>query len=173
MLLSILNFYKALWQRASQYANFLDSLKSSEKFWKQLSNFIVLTSGVHDPSVENLTEMESLNLAYRYQCQSAIMEIMAYDIFLQKKLLDVELLAKQASESRDRVENSISAKKSNATILCDHKNILSSWCQTPVLDNLIKSLASYDCNNESYFLAKVTTNDTSFAYTVNIISLNM
>nr|XP_024933206.2 uncharacterized protein LOC107427578 isoform X2 [Ziziphus jujuba var. spinosa] len=155
VLFSILNFFKALWQRASQYTSFLDSLKSSEKFWRQLSNFILLTSGVDNPSVENLTEMEALNLAYRYRCQSVIMEIMAYDMFLQKKLLDVEPLAKQAPESRDRVENSISTKKSNATNLCDQRNILSSWFRTSVLDNLIKSLASYDYDNESYFLAKV------------------
>lgn len=116
-----------------------------------------------NPSVENLTEMEALNLAYRYRCQSVIMEIMAYDMFLQKKLLDVEPLAKQAPESRDRVENSISTKKSNATNLCDQRNILSSWFRTSVLDNLIKSLASYDYDNESYFLAKVTFIDTSIA----------
>ncbi|KAF3434642.1 hypothetical protein FNV43_RR21727 [Rhamnella rubrinervis] len=154
VLLGVLNFFKALWQRASQYANILDSLRSSEKLWKQLSNFISITSGVDTP-LENLTEMEALNLAYRYQCQSAIMEIMAYDMFLRKKLLDLEPLAKQALESRDRVENPVSAEKSKASNEYDHSDILALWCRTSVLANLIKSLASYDFDNESYFLPKV------------------
>lgn len=127
-----------------------------------MSNFISLTSGVDTP-LENLTEMEALNLAYGYQCQSAIMEIMAYDMFLQKKLLDVEPLAKQALESRDRVENSVSAEKSEATNQYHHSDILSLWCRTSVLANLIKSLASYDYDNQSYFLPKVTFSETIFA----------
>lgn len=107
------------------------------------------------PSLEDVTEIEALNVTYRYRCQSAIMEIMAYDMFLQKKLIDVEPLVKQMLKSKDRVENSMSAAKSKAKNQYDHSDILSSWCQTAVLENLIKSLASYDFDNESYFLAKV------------------
>ncbi|XP_062115026.1 uncharacterized protein LOC133829144 [Humulus lupulus] len=63
VLLNVLNFLKALWQRAAQYINILARLKSSEKFWKQLSKCISLTS--LDSLPDSLTEMEALNLAYK------------------------------------------------------------------------------------------------------------
>ena len=104
---------------------------------------------------DSLNEMEAQSHAYRYECQSAIMEIMAYDMFLKKKLLHTESLAKEAPESKG-VENSVSVKKSKATNLCDHKDILSTWCQSSVLVNLINSL-TYDYDDDSFYRAKVST----------------
>ncbi|KAL5561138.1 hypothetical protein UlMin_030885 [Ulmus minor] len=155
VLLNVLNFLKALWERGAQYTNILERLKSPEGFWKQLSNSISLVCGVDAPS-DGLIDTEALNLAYRYQCQSAIMEIMAYDMFLQKKLVHVESQAKQAPESGGRVESLVSNEKSKSPILCHPNEVLSTWCQGSVLINLIKSLA-YDYDNESYFHAKVAS----------------
>ncbi|XP_062113179.1 uncharacterized protein LOC133824318 [Humulus lupulus] len=87
VLLNVLNFLKALWQRAAQYINILVRLKISEKFKKQLSKCISLTS--LDSLPDSLTEMEALNLAYKYQCQSSIMEIMAYDTHTHYPIQDL------------------------------------------------------------------------------------
>lgn len=139
-------------------------MKSSERFWKQLSNYISLTCKEDNALPENCTERDVFNLSYRYQCQSAILEIIAYDVFLEKKLLHAEPLAKQASEIRNRVDNSVSIEKSTAVTRCDHKDILSVWSQSSVLGNLLKLLTSYDHDNESYFHAKVTFSGMSFAF---------
>ncbi|EXB39261.1 hypothetical protein L484_024956 [Morus notabilis] len=155
LLLSIINFFKALWQRAAQYFNILERLKGSENFWKQLSSSLSQTSGVDSPSPDGLSEMEAQNLVYRYQCQSAIMEIMAFDIFLQKKLLPVESLAKHAPESRGREETPLSTENSKAANLSGLKDIFTTWCQSSVLINLTKLLTCYDYSDDSFYRAKV------------------
>ncbi|XP_062085681.1 uncharacterized protein LOC133791781 [Humulus lupulus] len=134
--------------------NILARLKSSEKFWKQLSKCISLTS--LDSLPDSLTEMGALNLAYKYQCQSSIMEIMAYDMFLQKKLSQVESLEKPAPKSKGRVENSGGTDKPKAANLYDHRDVLSTWCQGSDLVNLIKSLATYEYDNKSFYHAEVS-----------------
>ena len=150
ILLNILNLIKALWQGAAQYTQILSVLRSSENFWKQLSNTISLIAGIKDPPLENLTETGGLNLAYKYRCQSAILEIILYEMFLQKKLSHAESLVKHMAESKDRIENAVNIEKSKAT-----KDIVSSWCESSVLGNLIKSYSSCEYDNEKYFRAKV------------------
>jgi nuclear pore complex protein Nup188 len=141
---------KALWQGAAQYTHILKWLRSSENLWKQLSNSVLLIAGIEDPPLENLTEKEALNLACKYQCQSAILEIMAYEMFLQKKLSHAESLVKHAIESKDRIENVVYIEKSKVV-----KDIMSNWCESTVLGNLIKSYTSCEYNNEKYFHGKV------------------
>ncbi|KAH9696845.1 hypothetical protein KPL71_023355 [Citrus sinensis] len=67
VLLNVLHFLKALWQGAGQYTNILESLKSSGKFWKHLSNSFSLITRLQSPVLEGITEVESHNLAYKYQ----------------------------------------------------------------------------------------------------------
>ncbi|GAY66977.1 hypothetical protein CUMW_253080 [Citrus unshiu] len=67
VLLNVLHFLKALWQGAGQYTNILESLKSSRKFWKHLSNSFSLITRLQSPVLEGITEVESHNLAYKYQ----------------------------------------------------------------------------------------------------------
>lgn len=141
---------KALWQGAAQYTHILKWLRSSENLWKQLSNSVLLIAGIEDPPLDNLTEKEALNLACKYQCQSAILEIMAYEMFLQKKLSHAESLVKHAAESKDRIANAVYTEKSKVV-----KDIMSNWCESTVLGNLIKSYTSCEYNNEKYFHAKV------------------
>ncbi|KAL5788807.1 hypothetical protein ACOSP7_005756 [Xanthoceras sorbifolium] len=165
ILLNVLNIFKALWQGAGQYANILEWLKSSGKFWKQLSNTFSLTTSLRSPPLENMTEKEALSLAYKCQCQSTILEIMAHDMFLQKKLLHAELLVKRTTESKRRIENAVSAEQSRSANDCDLKDILSSWCESSVLSSLIKSYTSCVYDNEIHFRAKVVVS----LFTVHMI----
>lgn len=142
---------KALWQGAAQYTHILEWLRSSENFWKHLSNYISLIAGTKDPPLENLTEKEALDLACKYRCQSVILEIMAYEMFLQKKLSHAQSLVKHAAELKDRIENAVNIEKSKAV-----RDMVLSWCESSVLSNLIKSHTSCDYNNEKFFHAKVT-----------------
>ncbi|OMO74438.1 hypothetical protein CCACVL1_16704, partial [Corchorus capsularis] len=143
VLLNILNFLKSLWYGAGQYTAILDRIKSSDKFWKQLSNSISQTPG--SEVCLSMKESEALHLGYKYQCQSAILEIMAYDVFLMKKLLYAESLIKESPESN----------KKTAADNYHLKDILSNWCKSSVLESLIKSCTSCKYDNDIYFHAKV------------------
>ncbi|KAI9181025.1 hypothetical protein LWI28_010510 [Acer negundo] len=165
ILLNVLNFFKAIWQGAGQYTNILERLKSLGKFWKQLSNSFSLTTSLRSPPFENMTEKEAQSLSYKYQCQSTILEIMAHDMFLQKKLLHAELLVKQATESKGRIENAVSAEQSKSAKDSDLKDILSSWCESSVLSSLIKSYTSCVYDNEIHSRAKVAVS----LFTVHMI----
>ncbi|BFG42271.1 hypothetical protein CerSpe_285450 [Prunus speciosa] len=165
ILLNVLNFLRALWQGAAQYTNILECLKSSENFWKKLSSFISVISSVEAPSPEKITETEAQDLAFRYQCQSAILEIMAHDMFLHKKLLHLESLAKQVPESQDRIQNTVRLEKSKASDLVD---ILSAWCGSSVLDNLTKSLSYCEYDLKLYLRAKVAASVITAHVMVNL-----
>lgn len=156
ILLNMLNFLKALWQGAAQYADILEQLKNSGKFWKQLSNSILLIASIEAPQRENHIDNEALARAYKYQCQCSMLELMAYDMFLEKKLLDAELLVNQAAESsKEKIGNALSTEKSKSANGHDLKDIVSSWCENSVLGNLMKSYASCEYDNEICIRAKV------------------
>ncbi|KAJ1422124.1 hypothetical protein SESBI_13251 [Sesbania bispinosa] len=156
ILLCVLNFMVALWQGAPQYENLLESVRSHEKFWKHLANAISNISSSETPLLESLKEKDAFNLAYSFRCQSAILGIMAYELFLQKKLLHAESLVKNMAESKDKEQNATKADKSKGTDVHDLKGIWSSWFKDSVLEKLIKS---YTCgyNNDIYHGAKVAT----------------
>ncbi|KAM7257446.1 hypothetical protein ACFE04_013187 [Oxalis oulophora] len=138
-LVHVLNFLKSLWQGAGQYADILEWLKSSENFWKYLSCTILLKD--HLP--QEMTQKETLNFAYKHQCQSAVLEIMAYDMFLKKKLLNSISLAKQSTHKSKNAKN------------CDAEDLLSNWCESSVLATLIKSYSSCGYDKQTNFQAKV------------------
>ncbi|CAK9162511.1 unnamed protein product, partial [Ilex paraguariensis] len=148
LLLNLLNFLKALWQEAVQFTTMLELLKKSEKFWSQLTSSILLTTSIHDDPSENLTETEALSSAYRYQCQGDILQIMAYEIFLQKKLL-------QSESSKNGIENKVHSEKPKDASLCGLNNILSTWQESSAFGNLIKSYASCKYDNDVYLRAKI------------------
>ncbi|PPS17819.1 hypothetical protein GOBAR_AA02740 [Gossypium barbadense] len=145
VLLNALIFLKALWHGAGQYTTILERLKSSEKFWKQLSNSIFQSAALEVPVLKSIKESEASLLGHKYRCQSAILETMAYDVFLMKKLLYAESLVKDPSESNKKIEADNNVMKS----------ILSNWCKSSVLGSLIKSYTSCKYDNEIYFHAKV------------------
>ncbi|KAK6916684.1 hypothetical protein RJ641_019545 [Dillenia turbinata] len=154
ILLSVFNFLKALWQGAAQYAKILDSLKSSHKFWEKLSTFISSVATWQAPLLENLTEREALSLVYRNQCESSVLEIMSYDMFLQKKLLHAELLVKQSTES---LKEKTDAEKLRASSDCQLQEILSTWCKNSVMGKLIKSFVLCEYDTKTYLRAKIVS----------------
>lgn len=156
ILLCVLNFMVALWQGAPQYPNLLESLRSHGKFWKHLANAISNNGSSETPLLENLKENDALNLAYSFHCQSAILGILAYELFLQKELLHAESLVKNTAESKDREQNVTKTDKSIATDFHDLKGTWSSWFKDSVLEKLIKSYTSCGYNNDIYDGAKVS-----------------
>ncbi|KAI9127540.1 hypothetical protein K1719_000533 [Acacia pycnantha] len=154
ILLSVLNFMTALWQGAPQYLKILESLRSSEKFWQYLSNAILKVAGSTTPLPVNLTEKDARNLTNSYLCQSAILGIMSYELFLQKKLLHAESLVKDVAGSQGKEQDGAKTEKSKAPAFPDVKEIWSSWCKDSVLENLMKSYTS-GYNDDIYNSAKV------------------
>ncbi|XP_050146122.1 uncharacterized protein LOC126621628 isoform X1 [Malus sylvestris] len=161
ILLNVLNFLRALWQGAGQYTNILECLKSSENFWKKLSGPISIFSSMQAPPPEN-AETEVEDLSVRYQCQSAILEIIAHDMFLHKKLLHAESFVKQLPESQ---QNTVRSEKSKAA---DLEDILSAWCGSSVLGNLTKSLTYCEYDPELYLRAKVAASVITARVMVNL-----
>ncbi|GLT30700.1 hypothetical protein SLA2020_054910 [Shorea laevis] len=156
ILLSVLNFLKALWQGAGHYTAVLEQLKNSENFWRHLSNSISRVTNFEAPPIKSLTELEVLNLGYKYKCQSAILEIMAYDMFMKKKLLYVESLVKEDTESSEKAKSAVNSEKSKTINGYDLEDVFSNWSESSVLGSLIKSYTSCEYDNEVLYQAKVS-----------------
>ncbi|KAL5706010.1 hypothetical protein ACHQM5_024227 [Ranunculus cassubicifolius] len=142
ILLNVLTFLKALWQGSMQYIQIVEWFRTSEVFWKQMSTIldVVITE---DPPT--LPGDGTLSLACKYQCCSLVLEMLAYDLFLEKKLVNAESPIKLNSE------------KSRASSPAVVQNILLKWCKSPALKSLINLYASceYDC--ELLLRAKLIT----------------
>ncbi|KAJ4965226.1 hypothetical protein NE237_017075 [Protea cynaroides] len=139
LLLHVLNFLKALWQGAT-YVEILQLLRTSDRFWKLLCSSVSQISTAESPSLENVTGVETLNLAYKYECQSVVLEIMSYEMFLQKKLQEAELPVNQSSEPfKEKSENTVRTETTKAANVPDLKDILSTWCRSSVMGSLISS----------------------------------
>ncbi|WCJ39807.1 hypothetical protein M5689_020767 [Euphorbia peplus] len=157
VLLLLIDFLKTLWQGAVQYMDLLECLKRSKMFWKQLSNCITLCLSTKASQSENLTKLEAQSLAYKYRCQSAVLEIMACEMFLKNKLLHADVLSNKAIQSKESMQNEVQAEKSNSANDFDLKDILSSWCEMSILGNLIKSYTLCEYNDEICYRAKVAS----------------
>ncbi|KAK3028660.1 hypothetical protein RJ639_037840 [Escallonia herrerae] len=153
ILLNVLNFLKALWQGAAHFSNILEWLKNSEKFLNKLSTSILLVGGMESSPCEKQTEKELIKLAYQYQCQSAVLQILAYDMFLEKKLLHAELRVKQTSESSGDGKDIAGGTENNRQLGVN--NALSTWFESSVLDNVIKAYTSRVYDNQKYLRAKI------------------
>ncbi|KAF8013563.1 hypothetical protein BT93_I1419 [Corymbia citriodora subsp. variegata] len=147
--LAVLNFLKALWEGAGHYKDLLDWLRRSQDFWKHLSGFISL-AGMEAHLPRKLARSEGQSLANKYQCQSAVLEIMACDMFLQKKLSHAKLPMEQLDNGK-----AITAEKSKVSDLQDPTGVLSTWCQSSVLESLVETYASCGYDGEIWFRLKV------------------
>ncbi|KAL0334623.1 UNVERIFIED_CONTAM: hypothetical protein Sradi_4674200 [Sesamum radiatum] len=154
ILLCLLSFLRALWQGAPQFTKILEQLKVSDKFWRHLTNSVRLISQVNLSG--KLTEKELHNLAYEYQYLSNVLDILGYEIFLQKKLMHAEVDLKRVSKSptngTEETDDSLFAKNEGVG---SPKEIISTWCKSSILSDLIKACVSWEYGNSSHLRAKV------------------
>ncbi|KAL1190225.1 hypothetical protein V5N11_016615 [Cardamine amara subsp. amara] len=155
ILLTLLDFLKTLWQEAGQYANMLEPFKASKKLWQQFSNIISQASKLKDLAAGSLGKEEISKLFVKYQCHSSVLEIMACNMFLNKKLLFAESLKKPYVEPKGKTNNAVPPPKLIWAADSDPKDIFSKWCDVSVLDGLIQSVSSLDGEIEINFQAKV------------------
>lgn len=154
VLLNVLSFLRALWQGAPQFTNILQQLKDTAKFWEHLFESIVLIPDMQDNLSESLPHVELQNQAYRYYCQSYVLEMVAYELFLHKKLLHATLLMKETTDSsKDKVDRADSSKLDNgsAQVLRD----LLSTAFNNSLGKVIKSYASCRYDYGMHLHAKI------------------
>lgn len=143
---------KALWQGAAQFAEVLARFRRSENFWKQISVPILCIESMPNEPLKNSNEREVRSYAYQYNCQSTVLEIMAYELFLQKKLL----YARQTSEVlNDGINNNDNSGKTKNKGDSSLKDTLSTWCTSSVLENLIRSYTLCEFDNHKYIRLKV------------------
>ncbi|XP_020110275.1 uncharacterized protein LOC109725483 isoform X2 [Ananas comosus] len=146
LLLSVLDFFKTLWEGGIQYIAILERLGSSELFWENLSACISTYSDKSKFSVVELND-ESERLPLRYRCHCRVLEIMAHEIFLQERLLQGEKSKTlTANTSKEQVQ------PSNKLYL---RVLLKKWCDGPIMESLIKSYSSSGYENELVRQAKV------------------
>ncbi|XP_048491889.1 uncharacterized protein LOC104903976 isoform X2 [Beta vulgaris subsp. vulgaris] len=155
VLLSILNFMKALWQGAAQFIDMLETIRKSKKFWKQLSESMLLISCKEAPLPIDLPETDSQKFAYEYQCQSAALDIMALETFLQKKLLHLESLVRQADQLLKGGVGAVGTKAQVSANSEQLEDILISWSDSSSLSILLKSSAVCMYDTDVYFQAKI------------------
>uniref|UniRef100_A0A1D1YTL0 Nucleoporin NUP188 n=1 Tax=Anthurium amnicola TaxID=1678845 RepID=A0A1D1YTL0_9ARAE len=144
LLLSIINFIKALWNRNVQYMQILEIFRRSESFWEKMS-WPIRNMEAACSSAEIVNDDEMLRLAYRYQFEAAILEIIAHDIFLHKRVLQDEMFEKQRSRT----------EMPKGGITCYPMDILSKWCESSTLESRIKLYSSVQYPEEIIHRAKV------------------
>ncbi|XP_073292764.1 uncharacterized protein [Primulina huaijiensis] len=154
ILLSLMKFLRALWQDAPQFTKILEQLKHSDKFWKLLTSPVMLNTCYQDKVSEKLTEEELQCQAYRYQYLSNVLDIMGHEIFLQKKLMHGELVVngfpKSEANVTERKDSEIAKNKSFISL----KEIISTWCESSLLSDLIKACVSSEYDNKIHRHAK-------------------
>ncbi|KAM3398313.1 putative protein isoform X4 [Capsicum galapagoense] len=149
---NVLNFLKALWQGAAHYTNLLKQLRNSD-FWKKLLNFVVLSIYKKSFQSESATKLELQNLAYRYQCQHNVLDVVTCEMFLQKKLLHSELVTKESSKSSNN--GSDGSKVATAESSCNLKDIFGVWCESSLDAETIKTFVSFEYDGSVKLRARV------------------
>ncbi|ERN13437.1 hypothetical protein AMTR_s00041p00195800 [Amborella trichopoda] len=151
ILLSVLNFLKTLWLAGDQYMKILEHL-CSKMFWEHVSSFVSSIT-TRKPSSANMNLNSTLTLAYQYQCQSTVLEIMGNDIFLQQKLLHDKSL-EHSKVSGDAKRNAGNYSVSIAGAHPGPQHILSNWCEGSIMQDLIKEYTFSIYNHDIVHLAK-------------------
>lgn len=150
---NVLNFLKALWQGASHYTNLLKQLRNSD-FWEKLLNSVVLSIGKKSCQSESATKLELQNQAYRYQCQHNVLDVVAYEMILQKKILHSELITKESSKSLHN--GSDGCKVATAESSCNLKEIFGVWCGSSLDSETIKTFVSFEYDDSVKLRARVS-----------------
>lgn len=131
-------------------------MKTSEKVLEQLTDGVSHFVSGEACAPKTIAAMQALNSAYKYLSLSSMVEIMSYDIFLQKKMLHGESIVEQQTGPKDKAPDDVSSENSKLSrSLSDVKNMLSAACDGFLLGKLTKLLASCEFDNETYHRAKV------------------
>ncbi|XP_074312975.1 uncharacterized protein LOC141648320 isoform X2 [Silene latifolia] len=155
-LLGILGFLKALWEGAAQYSDILESIRKSKRFWKLLSESILLMPPEEAHITGNLSEADTLKVAFKYRCQSAALDILALELFLQKKLLYADSLFRRADKGlKDRSAGVDQTSKVASTSSRQIGDIFLIGSDSSALSNLLKSCAACTYDPNIYRDAKI------------------
>ncbi|KAJ0974274.1 hypothetical protein J5N97_016239 [Dioscorea zingiberensis] len=145
LLLGVLKLLKALWEGGGQYMHIVEKIRSSEMFWGNLSSSISAKEVMFTFSSENLRSDEIQLAAYGDHCTGNVLSKKAFiSRYAEKKTNET---SKESSQARTTTE------PSNIPNL---KDILSIWCKSPTVENLIKSCSSIGNIKDIVFLAKMT-----------------
>ncbi|KAK9164468.1 hypothetical protein Syun_005370 [Stephania yunnanensis] len=156
LLLNLLNFLKVLWQGAAHYMRVLVLLKVSNVFWTHLSSTVSVYRVKQAPSLDNLSVDEILHLGYKFQCHSVVLDILVYDMYLEKKLVHMESPAGQiAGPSKERKHNAVYPEKFKTSNQNSPNNILLAWFKNSTMANMIISYASCEYDDGVVCRAKV------------------
>ncbi|WOL09689.1 hypothetical protein Cni_G18442 [Canna indica] len=148
LLLSILNFLKVLWEGGILFTNILQKIRSSKKFWELLSSLVSPRHVKNDLPVQNLDNLKTERSPLRYRCQGNVLKIMAYELFFQEKGPQCEMPDK-------RTFTNIVNGTSGHTNLLYAEEILTTWFDSPFLENLIEYYADISYDKDVIFDAKV------------------
>ncbi|URE36597.1 mRNA transport [Musa troglodytarum] len=149
LLLSILNFLKALWEGGIQFSNILGKIRVSKKFWECLSSFLSPTHVMNGLLKKSFNNSKTQCLSLRYRCLGNVLRIMAHELFFLEKIMQCEKPDKVICTS------TVNATSRQANVLYAQE-ILSTWfVDSSFLENLIKSFSDIEYNKEVVFRAKV------------------
>ncbi|CAA6655958.1 unnamed protein product [Spirodela intermedia] len=124
LLLGILNLIKALWKGNVQYMQIL----------KKFRNVVSISC----------TSFHLLGILLgKYQCEAAVLDVIAHDIFLHKKVLQDEVATTQGTEPYDGSKTLKS------------KDVMSKWCVISHLENCAKLFSSSRYPEEIIHRAKM------------------
>ncbi|KZV41118.1 hypothetical protein F511_09314 [Dorcoceras hygrometricum] len=156
ILLSLMKFLRVLWQDAPQYSKILEHLKLSDNFWRLLTSSVMLITSNQDKVSEKLTEEELQCQSFRYQYLSNVLDIIGHEIFLQKRLMHGELVVNgfpisEANGTKRKEDSEITKNKSFVSL----KEIISTWCESSLLSDLIKACVCSEYDNKIHWQAKV------------------
>ncbi|KAL6517393.1 hypothetical protein OROMI_033094 [Orobanche minor] len=148
VLLHLLNLLRALWEGAPQFTKILEQLTVSDKFWRQLTSSVALFSNDQVLVSEKLTEKKLQDIACRYQVVSDVLDILNYEVFLQKKLMHAAIGVNTISKSpTNGVERKVDSEDDRFN---DLKQIISAWCESSLLSGLIKAFVSWEYDDSSH-----------------------
>ncbi|XP_010313025.2 uncharacterized protein [Solanum lycopersicum] len=149
---NVLNFLKALWQGAAHYTSLLKQLRNSD-FWEKLLISAVLSISKKSCQSESTTKLELQNLAYKYQCQHNVLDVVACEMILQKKILHSELVTEESSKCLHN--GSDGCKVATAESSCNLKEIFGAWCGSSLDAETIKTFVSFEYDDSVKLRARV------------------
>ncbi|KAH9325907.1 hypothetical protein KI387_006085, partial [Taxus chinensis] len=154
ILSQILHFLKTQWQGGAEYIHILDKLHKHEMFWKYISTC------VSKFSFSKMNIDEAISKAFHYQCQSAVLHIMANDIFLRRHLVQTEKTLTKSNDSLSNNTNKFTMGNGDNSMMLKYagpsgaEKVLLDWNENSVIRKILQSYASCLYDKELVLHAK-------------------